>query len=117
MYQIKSVTDNAKQRQVLVLPDGTQIQFSIYYVPQQIGWFIRNLTYKTFVLDGIRICNSPNLLHQYRNQIPFGLACFSQYTKREPTQQKDFSSSSAKLYVLSAEEVQQYTEFLSNGQV
>lgn len=113
MFQIKTISSSAKQKQSLVLPDGTQISLTIYYVPLQIGWFIKNITYKDFSLDGLRICNSPNLLYQYRNQIPFGLACFSAFEDREPTQQQDFISGAAKLYILSAEEVKQYTELLS----
>ena len=116
MYQIQNITDDPKQKQTLVLPDGTQIQISYYYVPNQQSWFIRTLTYDTFILQGIRICNSPNLLYQFRNQIPFGLACFSTLAKREPMLQEDFSTGESKLYILTAEEVNQYTDYLS-GQV
>lgn len=115
MFQIQNITTNARQKQTLILPDGSQIVISLYFCPLQQGWFIPNLTYKTFVLNGLRIVNSPNMLHQYRNQIPFGLACFST-GQREPSLQEDFFSEASKLYVLTEAECETYTEILS-GQI
>ena len=112
MFQVQNVTANAKQKQTLILPDGTQIVFAIYYVSQQLGWFIRTISYKGFVANGIRITNSPNILHQFRNQIPFGLACFSD-GDREPSLQTDFSAGFSKLYILDKSEVAFYNGVLT----
>jgi len=114
MLVIQQVSDDPKQRQNLVLPDGSTIQLSIEWKPMQFGWFITELSYGDFVLRGLRICVSPNMLHQFRNQIPFGLACFST-NNREPSQQQDFSSGAATLYILTSDEVSEFTEVLSNG--
>ncbi len=82
----------------------------------QLTWFIDNISYgNDFAVKGIRICVSPNILFQWQNLIPFGLACFSRGS-REPTQLEDFESGAASLYVLSAAEVIEYQEIL-NGQV
>jgi hypothetical protein len=115
MFQIQNLTSDSRQKQTLVLPDGSQIQISIYFVPMQFGWFITSLIYKDFTLNNLRISNSPNMLHQFRNQIPFGLACFSAQN-REPSLSDDFSSGASKLFVLDANEVNYYAELLS-GQV
>lgn len=112
MFQVQNLTADTRQKQNLVLPSGEIISLSIYFIPQQLGWFITNLTYQNFVLNGVRISNSPNMLYQFRNQIPFGLACVSTQ-KREPTQQEDFASGASLLYILSEAEVEAYTEFLS----
>ncbi len=112
MNQINQLTNSSRQNQILVLADGTSFNITIYFVPMQYGWFITNLTYGEFVLNNIRICNIPNLLQQFRNQLPFGLACFS-VNEREPSQQDDFVSGASSLYVLTAAEVRQYSEFLS----
>ena len=114
MFQVQNLTGDSRQKQTLVLPDGSLIGLTIYFVPMQLGWFITELTYGSFVLNGIRITNSPDMLYQFRNQIPFGLACFSQ-SDREPSQQLDFVSGASSLYVLTADEVNQYLEFLSGG--
>lgn len=111
MFQIQRITSDARQKQTLLLPDGTQFDLNIYFVPMQYGWFITGLTYQSFVLKGLRISNSPNLLFQYKNKIPFGLACFSR-ASREPTQQDDFASGYSGLYILNSAEVAEYADFL-----
>jgi len=118
MYQIQQVTNAPLQKQTLVLPDGTFLSLSTYFRPLQFGWFIKQLSYgltnKTFTLNELRICNSPNMLHQWRNILPFGLGCFSSQD-REPTQQDDFISGACTLYILTAEEVATFTALLQNG--
>jgi hypothetical protein len=114
MQQITSILNYANQSQNLILSDGTSLVMQMYFSPQQLGWFITSLTYGNFTLNGLRITNSPNMLHQFRNQIPFGLACFST-DDREPQFQQDFSSGASILYLLSAAEVEQYEEFLTSG--
>lgn len=114
MYKIEQITNDSFQKQTLILADKTQVQLTLYYMPQQYGWFIKELVYGNFVLNGIRICNSPNLLHQWKNKIPFGLACFSN-SAREPMLSRDFSSGASTLYILTAAEVEQYAEVVSNG--
>lgn len=113
MLLIQQLTGDPLQQQTLILPDGTSLSLTIYFVPLQIGWFITNLTYQNFVLNGVRITNSPNMLIQFQNQIPFGLACFSA-SNREPTQQEDFASGASTLYILTAAEVKQYQELLND---
>jgi hypothetical protein len=114
MFLIQQITSDPLQKQTLILPDGTSLSMTINFVPMQYGWFITSLVYGAFILNGLRITNSPNMLHQFKNQIPFGLACFSNQN-REPSQQQDFSSGTSQLYLLSAAEVAQYTGLLQSG--
>lgn len=112
MQQITQLTDDAKQKATVILDDGSSITINIEYKPLQLGWFITELSYKTFDLQGFRIVTSPNLLRQFKNLIPFGLACFVQQND-EATQQQDFLSGRATLFVLSAQEVVDYEAILS----
>lgn len=114
MLLIQRVTLNALQAQTLVLDDGTSFSITMYYRPLQQGWFLDSLIYGDFEVRGIRIVNSPNMLQQWRNKLPFGLACFTE-GNREPTLQEDFSTRAAKLYVLTAAEVAEYQEYLQLG--
>jgi hypothetical protein len=114
MYLINGITDYPLQSQNLTLPDSSIVNLQIYFVPMQYGWFITNLTYGSFILNGFRITNSPNMLLQYQNQIPFGLACYST-ANREPTQQEDFASGASQLYILDQTECQEYSAFLQTG--
>lgn len=114
MNIIQQITTAPLQKQSLILPDGTSVTLTLYFVPMQLGWFIQTLTYGAFTLTNLRISNSPNMLHQFRNQIPFGLACFST-ANREPSLIEDFSSGNSVLYLLTAAEVGEYNEYLAAG--
>lgn len=114
MLLVQQITAAALQTQNLTLPDSTIATLTLYFIPMQYGWFITNLTYKTFVLNGVRITNSPNILLQFQNQIPFGLACYST-NNREPSQQQDFSSGSSQLYLLDQSECREYYNYLKTG--
>jgi hypothetical protein len=115
MYIIGQITDDFMQKQTLILPDGTSLQMSLYYIPLQNGWFITNLTYGTFTLTNIRITVAPNFLRQFKNQIPFGMACYANNVSREPMFQEDFESGAFSLYLLDAAEVTQYEDILSGN--
>lgn len=114
MYLINQVTDLPLQTMNITLPDSTTALMTIYFVPMQQGWFITNLTYNTFILNGLRITNNPNMLLQYQNEIPFGIACYSQ-ANREPMLQQDFSSGASQLYILDQTECEQYYAMLQAG--
>ena len=112
MNQIQQITADSLQQQTLILPDGSSLVFQLYFQPMQYAWNFLSLTWGSFSLNGLRIVNSPNLLRQWKNQINFGIACYST-SNREPSQQQDFSSGASSLYVLSQIEVQQYEQLLS----
>ena len=112
MLRINQITSYPNQSQNVVLPDGTFFSIQIEFVPMQLGWFITNFAYQTFTLSGLRICVLPDLLYQFKNLVPFGLACATN-EKREPTQQQDFASNAFQLYVVTQQEVEQYSTFLS----
>ncbi len=115
MLRIQRVTDAPLQAQTLVLEDGTAFSITLYYRPIQRGWFVNELIYGSFTLYGLRIVNSPNMLQQWRNKLPFGLACFTD-GNREPTLIQDFQSEAAKLYVLTSDEVAEFAEYLTSGE-
>jgi len=111
MFLIEQISSEPLQTTTLILPNSEQISMTIYFVPMQYGWFITNLVYGDFVLNSLRITNNPNMLYQWKNIIPFGLACFSK-SDREPSFAEDFSSGASKLYLLSTDEVVELSEML-----
>ncbi len=114
MFDVQNITSDGKQKQRLVLQDGTQVDIEMEYLPLQSGWVFNLIRYQDFEIRGLKICVSPNLLYQYKNVIPFGIAVTSR-TGFEPTQQQDFSSNEVKMYILTQEELQIYEDYLSNG--
>lgn len=116
MYFINQITSDPLQNMTIILPNGNPCSLTINYVERQLGWFIVNLTYapSSFILNGMRICNNPNLLYPWKNVLPFGLACYTKQS-REPTQIQDFSSGASNLYILDASEVEELTQFYESG--
>lgn len=78
----------------------------------QLGWFFDFMTWNNFTNQGMRVCNSPNILRQWKNLLTFGMACVST-GDREPSLQQDFFSGNSTLYILNAGEVQVYEAILS----
>lgn len=116
MFLISNLTNDPLQQTKITLPNGNPCTITLNFVERQIGWYITNLSYPAgnFTLNGFRIVNSPNMLYQWSNLIPFGLACVPNQD-REPTQINDFMSGACSLYVLDQSEVDAVTEFLANG--
>lgn len=98
----------------LILYNGNILNLTLYFISLQQGWFITNLTYNNFTLNGLRVTASPNMLNQFRNQIPFGLGCFTTLL-REPSLVQDFSSGNFNLYILDQSEIDEYAQILSLG--
>jgi hypothetical protein len=115
MKLINHISTQPLQQQTLILDNGQTFTLTIEYKPNQIGWFIRQITYNdTFTVNGLRITNFPNILQPWVNLIPFGLGCFSKQN-REPMLQEDFQSGNSKLYVLSESEKDEVTAYIRNG--
>lgn len=117
MYTVQQVTSDAQQSMRLLHPVlGKPIALTIEYRSNQYGWYLTSLTYddKNFAIGTMRIVAHPNLLHQWKNILPFGLACYTT-GNREPSQRDDFTNGDATLYLLDAAEVAAYTGYLANG--
>ena len=91
MAQQLIITQEPKQELGLILENGERIVLYIKYIMNFTGWYLISFTYqaKTKYVNK-RITLNPNLLTQFYNLIPFGLACLSN-DDVEPTYQDDFS--------------------------
>ncbi len=103
MNLIDNLSSEANQLTRLILPDGTQVDFNLIYRPT-IGRWMLNVSRGTFSVDGLNICVFPNLLSQWRELIPFGLACVTT-DGADPVYIDDFSSGRAQLFLLTQDEV------------
>jgi len=108
--QISGITADPIQQLGLLLPDGSQVQWTLTYRPQQQGWYYDiswpNPTNPTspFNLQGVRLVCSPNILRQYRNQIPFGIM-ISTVGSVEPVNPGDFQNGVVTAILLAAADV------------
>lgn len=111
MLEINQITNAPLQNHQIVLEDGSFVDFTIYYRPMQQSWFFNNITHNDFVLNGLRICNLPNLLMPWSNILEFGIACFSE-DGRDPALLEDFISGHSRLYILTKQEVTEYLQWV-----
>ena len=114
MLRINGITNDSKQRFSIPLENDESAEITLSYNPRTQSWVIVSLQHREFILNGYKIYNSRNFLHQFRNLIPFGLACISQ-DDREPMLIDDFSSGNSVIYVLNSEETISYWRELSGS--
>lgn len=111
MKLITLIGDENNQKMKIGIGDGTYFEMILIYKTQQIGWFA-SITYGAKTINNIRIVTSGNMLHQWKNIFPFGLAVTVE-GDQEPTLLQDFKSGRAKIYVLTRDEVSNYSEVVS----
>jgi hypothetical protein len=114
MDVVDSITADSKQKQTLSLTNGASIIIQMEYKPLQSSWYFTSIAYGDFEITNIRICSSPNMLHQFKNKIPFGIAIKS-IGNFEPTQQQDFLSKRSVMYILNSDETEAYYRYLQGG--
>ncbi len=105
MNLITGLTDDPAQNATVTLPDGSTAILSLNYSPQQLGWFF-GVQYPTngFNVTGQRLCTFPNVLQQFQNAIPFGVACIT-VDGSEPTGEETFVDGTTDLYLLNSNDV------------
>jgi hypothetical protein len=107
---ITGLTTQSAQVSFLLLEDGSRAKLSLFYRPQQLGWFY-DITWPgnerlpvPFASLGNRLVASPNLLRQFRKLIPFGLMLYT-IDNLEPMGRTCFVDGTADLILLNAADV------------
>jgi hypothetical protein len=113
MNTIDGITDAPKQTTALTLDDGTKVTLSIEFRPNQRGWFF-DVEREDFIVRGLRLVASPNILRKWRKLVPFGLGVITA-RGQEPTGQNDFVNGKITLLLLSAADVLEVENFFVNG--
>lgn len=107
MNLLSGFTDASTQSAEVILDDGTVAVLTLTYRPQQMGWFY-NLAWTgngaSFTVNGRRLVTSPNILRQFKHQIPFGIMV-DVADGSEPTQQADLATGRARLYLLTTADI------------
>jgi hypothetical protein len=104
MTTITGITSQPKQQFAFALEDGSQVAVYIEYRPQQFGWFANFAWGDTWVVNGLRLVSSPNILHKWYKLIPFGLSITTE-GNAEPLNQTDFATGRSTVILLNAADV------------
>lgn len=103
MQLLNQITNSAKQQYTLNTSEGESFDFLLKYNPVQSSW-VYDIIYNDFFVYNRQLTISPNCLYQYKNILPFGLACSSS-DGGEPQNIEDFSSGRVQLRVLNSADV------------
>lgn len=105
MNLINKLNSDPFQKIVLTGNAGQRITMNIRYLPTQSLW-IADFELGDFIIRGITIVSSLNILRNYNNIIPFGIYVTTT-DGQDPRGVNDFESESALMYLLSADEVRE----------
>lgn len=73
MRQITGLTNDTKQQFDAVIEGYDVANIYLEYKPNQFGWFM-DVTWGEFSTNNLRVTVGPNILRQFKNIIPFGIA-------------------------------------------
>lgn len=101
--QLTNLSNFADQTLVLQLPDGTTANLELIYQGASERWLM-NISYASFTRNGLNICCYPNMLRQYKEILPFGLA-FVTVDQTDPVDINDFSTGRVLVYLLDQSDI------------
>lgn len=102
MIEINAITNDPRQIMSIVIQGYDNATFSLEFKPNQYSWYF-SLSWQTFSVNNMRVTTSPNMLRQWKNILPFGLACLSNPLV-DPSTLEAFTTYS-KIYLLSSSEI------------
>lgn len=111
MQYIDKITSSPNQRMTLILDNGENVDFHIYYSARMLSWYF-DFTYNDLTSKGNKIVLTPNALRNFKKLIPFGFGFVA--TGAEPFSLDDFSTERVKLYVLNQDEVDEVEQEIFN---
>jgi hypothetical protein len=103
MTTLTGITSQPVQSSFATLENGALVSIYMSYRPQQQGWFA-DISWSDWSVNGVRLCAAPNILRQWQNRVPFGLALLT-FNNSEPLNQNAFSSGFARLILLNPADV------------
>lgn len=104
MRIITEFTDNPKQTCTLVLENQETVAFNLYFYETQMSWYF-DFTYNDIISNGNKVVLGVNILRNFKNIIPFGLA-FQANDGVEPFAIDDFTTGRVTVYLLSKADVE-----------
>lgn len=103
MFYINKIINAASQQLTLTGIPNVQIGMTLQYMPRIQQWNM-GITYGDTIINGILVKCSVNILRQWKNNLPFGIACI-RADGLDPYALDDFQDQLANLYLLNSDEV------------
>lgn len=106
MYRIMDLNGQPKQQIKVIVANNRVLKIDFTYSENQKCWFF-DFDYNNgkFISKGHKLSNCPNIIRQYKNTLPFGIACYV-IDGLEPWFLNDFVTGRVQFYILEKAEVQ-----------
>ena len=111
--KLLTFTKDARQSSRIVLSAGGSFSITLEYIEASQGWTYALSYGDNFSINGMRLVCGFNILRQWRNILPFGLAVISE-DGYEPVFQDDFYTGRVSVYVLDAAEIVSAEELIAS---
>src|SRR4051812_11454805 len=98
MQKLNNLTDAADQLMTVTLDDGSTLQLELFYRPGIQRWTV-DIIHPLLNMKGFNLALGPNILRQWRNLIPFGIAVDT-VTGLDPMNAEDFAQGNNSIYIL-----------------
>jgi hypothetical protein len=103
MLYINKITNDPQQQMNLTGIPGVTIKMTLRWMPRIQGW-IAGFALGSTIIEGVQVVTGANMLRQFKNNIPFGIACLTA-SGLDPYTINDFATQAANLYLLNAADV------------
>lgn len=103
MLYINKITSDPSQNINLTGIPNLNIAMTLRYLARMQLW-VMGLKFGTTTINGIMVTTAPNMLRQFKNNMPFGIACLKA-DGLDPYYLTDFSTQAANLYLLNSDDV------------
>lgn len=104
MKKLSGLSATGKQTFTTTDENDNSITMTLYFRPAISMWFF-DLSVGDHVINGMRLCNSKNILYQFENLLGFGLMVYVS-DGYEPFLINDLSSGRVILYLLDQEDME-----------
>ena len=110
MQKLTGLTEDSKQNLLFYLENDEVSEIDLEFRDNVRGWFY-GIKYNNFVIKNRKLVNSPNIIRQYKNILPFGISAISN-DKLDPLFLSDFVNERIQIFILEKNEVLEIeTEF------
>lgn len=105
MLYINKITADPQQQMNLTGIPGVTINTTLRFMPRIQRW-IMGFQFSGRSIQGVPVTTGLNILRQFKNNIPFGIACVSA-SGLDPFDVQAFISQSSNLYLLNSDDIAQ----------
>ena len=114
MNQITEITSEPQQQHFLIIEGNyDKATLTLEYKPNLNAWFY-SLVWQTFSIYNQQLCRGPNIIRQFKNQLPFGIGIVTK-NNLDPMTDDEFTNGNTSFYLLNSDDVTSVETYFYGG--